>query len=209
MDVYVQLPGKAGLGTAGSTSSFGTIASAAPSPAHLQRQGTATSNISNFSSATAGTPGGRPGGGGGGLSRSGSAASGVGTEGSASNSSSGGGGSGLLGVDLQQIVGAFSCETDRTPPNLDCGLAEWEHFYALHKQRVAASTSGGGGGWSDGGFLSEGGFAAGSLSRTGSQRPSPFQQGPGTPSSASSRNNYWTIANSDTGMYKHLLFFFI
>lgn len=186
MDVYVQLPGKAGLSTAGSTSSLASTMSAAPSPANLQRTGT---NNSAVSAAPRG-----------GLSRGGSIASGVGSEGGASAGP--GTGSGLLGVDLQQIVGAFSCETDRSPPNLDCGLAEWEHLYALHQKRVASA--GGGAGGADAGFAGEGGFAPGSITRTNSVRPTSMQS-PSTPSSSSTvRNNYWTTANSDTG--KVLLF---
>lgn len=192
MDICVQMPGKAGLSTQGSTASLSTMISAAPSPANLQRQGTNNSAVSSLAS-----PGGlqrqntnRTGVG---LSRGGSIASGIGSD--APSIATSGGGSGLLGVDLQQIVGAFSCETDRSPPNLDCGLAEWEHFYALHQQRVTA----GSGGDVSSGFVAEGGFAAGSMTRTASVRHMPGMQSPGTPSSANTRSNYWTTANTDTG----------
>jgi hypothetical protein len=108
MDVYVQLPGKAGLGTLnmGSTASSGLAAPA--TPAGLRRMPTDSSGNSFGGASVPGTP---------------------------ANTVAG---SGLLGVDLQQIVGAFSCESDRPPPNVDFALTDWEHFYALHQHRIGA-----------------------------------------------------------------------
>jgi hypothetical protein len=108
VDVYVQLPGKAGLGALnmGSTASSGLAAPA--TPAGLRRMPTDSSGNSFGGASVPGTP---------------------------ANTVAG---SGLLGVDLQQIVGAFSCESDRPPPNVDFALTDWEHFYALHQHRIGA-----------------------------------------------------------------------
>lgn len=121
MDVYVQLPGKAGLGNLGNlggTASSGLGGGPSSTPAGLRRTQTENSGGSLGSGAGA-APAGTPGGGFGGGASAGSTG-------------------GLLGIDLHQIVGAFSCDTDRPPPNLDCALSDWEHFYAIHQQRVAA-----------------------------------------------------------------------
>lgn len=119
MDVYVNLPGKAGITSVGSVSSNLTAMSSSPST--VRRIPTNSSAISDFAGA--------------------SASAGAGGMGSVPSTPGGGGGGGsvsssLLAVELQQIVGAFSCETDRPPPNLDCGLIDWEHFYEMHQQRV-------------------------------------------------------------------------
>ena len=44
-------------------------------------------------------------------------------------------GGGLFLVDLHQVVGAFSCSSDKLAPNLDCGLIEWSHFFEMHQFR--------------------------------------------------------------------------
>lgn len=37
-----------------------------------------------------------------------------------------------LGVALHHVVGAFPCETDRPPPNLDCSLIDWHYIVGIH-----------------------------------------------------------------------------
>jgi hypothetical protein len=97
-------------------------------------------------------------------------------------------GAGVLAVDLHQIVGAFSCESDRSPPNLDCGLSEWEHFYHIHTQRTRSMYEAeGGGGLADFGGV----HSVSKLSSASSS--SKFS------SSGFIRNNYWTAPNPDSG----------
>jgi hypothetical protein len=130
---------------------------------------------------------------------------------SPSSSSGGGGSSSLFAVELQQIVGAFSCETDRPPPNLDCALTDWEHFYGLHQQRVAAfqqnprtPTSGSSQldallGYADNG--SDGGGGGASFTRNSSASSKTTLTGGMLGASPSSKNGYWTQTNSETGMH--------
>lgn len=176
MDVYVQLPGKAGFNTVGSSASLASAASGSvPGGGGLRRNPTDGSGGAGLSSVPS-TPG--------------------------SGAGSGGGGYGttsLLGVDLQQVVGAFSCETDRPPPNLDCALSDWEHFYSLHQQRVAAQhprTPGGGsldagGGWDSGSETSSFG--------PGPSRGMSSKHSASMASSSMSVKAGWTQTNNDTG----------
>ena len=41
-----------------------------------------------------------------------------------------------LGVALHHVVGAFSCETDRPPPNLDCSLVDWHYIVGIHSSEM-------------------------------------------------------------------------
>jgi len=161
MDVYVQLPGKAGLATPGT-------------PGGNMRRG--------FSAASGVTAG----------SGSASERQGPNTptntlnrEGTSSSLNGGPPGAGLLAVDLQQIVGAFTCDGDRPPPNLDCGLVQWEHFYHLHRSRVSSMFP-----------ASLNSFNEGSSNNSVSSASS---KGSNSASSANQRSNYWTPPSSETG----------
>jgi len=39
---------------------------------------------------------------------------------------------GQLEVVLHHVVGAFPCETERPPPNLDCSLIDWHYIMGIH-----------------------------------------------------------------------------
>eukprot|EP01034_Spumella_vulgaris_P024589 gene24589-30955_t len=39
-------------------------------------------------------------------------------------------------VDMHQIVGLFSCNNERSPPNLDCGLLNWDYFTQIYRERT-------------------------------------------------------------------------
>jgi len=41
-----------------------------------------------------------------------------------------------LGVALHHVVGAFPCETDRPPPNLDCSLIDWHYIVGIHSSEM-------------------------------------------------------------------------
>jgi hypothetical protein len=128
-----------------------------------------------------------------------------------SPSSSSGGGSSLFAVELQQIVGAFSCETDRPPPNLDCALGDWEHFYGLHQQRVAAfqqnpRTPTSGSSQLDAllGHADNGSDGGGSFTRNSSASSKTNFTGGMMGASPSSKNGYWTQTNTETGRYSEI-----
>lgn len=149
MDVYVHLPGKAGLGTPGT-------------PSALRRNATGVSVLSGGPDVPS-TP-------------TGAAAGGGYVGASPGGPSAGAGAAGLFAVDLQQIVGAFTCDCDRPPPNLDCGLADWDHFHALHKSRSSSMFP-----------ASLSGFNEGSSSNSVGSASSK-----GSGSTANARTNYWT-----------------
>ena len=105
--------------------------------------------------------------------------------------SAGAGAAGLFAVDLQQIVGAFTCDCDRPPPNLDCGLADWDHFHTLHKSRSSSMFP-----------ASLSGFNEGSSSNSVGSASSK-----GSGSTANARTNYWTTPSTDTGRIKFHSFY--
>lgn len=41
-----------------------------------------------------------------------------------------------LGVALHHVVGAFPCETERSPPNLDCSLIDWHYIVGIHSSEM-------------------------------------------------------------------------
>lgn len=41
-----------------------------------------------------------------------------------------------LVVTLHHVVGAFPCETDRPPPNLDCSLIDWHYIVGIHSSEM-------------------------------------------------------------------------
>ena len=151
------------------------------------------SNLGGTSSNLTGMMGGT-----GGLQRN-STASSIGSVGSINSSTTAptsSSSTGLLAVELQQVVGAFSCETDRCPPNLDCGLLEWDHFYHLHQQRVTAATAP---------PPSTAEATIGNISRLGSHSKKLSLASVSTGSSTASNlrsatsSTSWTPTNSETG----------
>jgi hypothetical protein len=39
----------------------------------------------------------------------------------------------LLPIETHQIIGVFSCSNERPPPNLECGLFDWNFFHNHYK----------------------------------------------------------------------------
>ena len=190
MDVYVHLPGKAGLGTPGTPSTPSAAGAGAfqGSTGSMRRGFSAASGITVGSEAPPTPSSNASGSVSGGLLREATSRS-IDTTSITGTTTGSGGNAALLAVDLQQIVGAFSCDSDKPPPNLDCGLTSWEYFHRLHQSRVSVMFPPSVNAFTEGSSAS----SVGSSSTKGS---SSTAQGTGA---TNQRGNYWTTASSETG----------
>jgi hypothetical protein len=48
---------------------------------------------------------------------------------------------GFFPIDMHQIVGLFSTDNDRSPPNLDCGLFSWSHFHNFDRPKTSTASN--------------------------------------------------------------------